>query len=133
MVKTMSRVDEARQDAIKALQDAYGRTQSTPDGMMCRMGRIDRAYQLRGRANGNGAKYDAAIKAMRDDAEAAFALADKATATYQRLCKSQNITANMDAPNCDCSYCQTGIVSGSMNDEEWKRFIEHFSAAAVAN
>ena len=122
MIKTMSRVDEARQKALETLQNTYGRTQATPDGMMCRMGRIDRAYQLKAGANGNADKYHAAIVAMQNDATAAFADADKAMATYQRLCKSQNITANMDAPNCDCSYCK-GEITGSMNHEDWERFI----------
>jgi len=121
MIKTMSRVDEARQKALESLQNAYGRTQVTPDGMMCRMGRIDRAYQLKAGANGNAGKYQAAIVAMQNDATAAFAEADKAMATYQRLCKSQNITANMDAPNCDCSYCK-GEITGIMNHEDWERF-----------
>ena len=122
MIKTMSRVDEARQKALEALQNAYGRTQATPDGMMCRMGRIDRAYQLKAGANGNASKYQAAIVAMQNDATAAFAEADKAMATYQRLCKSQNITASLDAPNCDCGYCK-GEFTGRMNHEDWERFI----------
>lgn len=128
MIKTMSRVDEARQKALEALQNAYGRTQATPDGMMCRMGRIDRAYQLKASANGNASKYQAAIVAIQNDATAAFAEADKAMATYQRLCKSQNITANMDAPNCDCSYCK-GEITGSMNHEDWERFTLDVGAA----
>jgi len=132
MIKTMSRVDEARQKALEALQNAYGRTQATPDGMMCRMGRIDRAYQLKAGANGNAGKYQAAIVAMQNDATAAFADADKAMATYQRLCKSQNITANMDAPNCDCSYCK-GEITGSMNHEDWERFTFEVGAAVVAH
>jgi len=132
MIKTMSRVDEARQKALEALQNAYGRTQATPDGMMCRMGRIDRAYQLKAGANGNAGKYQAAIVAMQNDATAAFADADKAMATYQRLCKSQNITANMDAPNCDCSYCK-GEIAGSMNREDWERFTFDVGAAVRAD
>ena len=122
MVKTMTRLEEARHKALEALQDAYGRAQATPDGMMCRMGRIDRAYQLKARANGNAQKYEAAIKALQDDATASFANADKLMATYQRLCKSQNITASLDAPNCDCGYCK-GEFTGRMNHEDWERFI----------
>jgi hypothetical protein len=132
MIKTMSRVDEARQKALEALQNAYGRTQATPDGMMCRMGRIDRAYQLKANANGNAHKYEAAIKVLRDDATASFANADKLMATYQRLCKSQNITATIDAPTCDCSYCK-GEITGSMNHEDWERFTFEVGAAVVAH
>lgn len=132
MIKTMSRVDEARQKALESLQNAYGHTQATPDGMMCRMGRIDRAYQLKASANGNAGKYQAAIVAMQNDATAAFAEADKAMATYQRLCKSQNITANMDAPNCDCSYCK-GEFTGRMNHEDWERFIVALGATVRAD
>lgn len=133
MIKDSSRIDEARQKLLSALQDAYGRTQATPDGMMCRMGRIDRAYQLKEKAGDKAVKYEAAIKAMRDDAQTAFANADRMTATYQRSCKSQNITADTNIPTCDCSYCQTGLVSGTMNHEDWQRFIEFFGASIVAN
>lgn len=120
-------LDNAHQKAVEALQDAYGRTQKTPDGLMCRMGRIDRAYQRMSTANGNKAKYEVAIKAMRDDAAAAFALADKLQATYARLCKIENIAADIDLPNCDCSYCW-GEFTGSMNDEDWQRFIAFVGA-----
>lgn len=133
MIKELSRIDEARQKTLQALQDAYGRTQATPDGMMCRMGRIDRAYQLKAKAGDKAAKYETAIKAMRDDAQTAFANADRLTAIYQRVCKSQNITADMNIPTCDCSYCQTGLTTGRMNHADWERFVTAFGATASAN
>lgn len=133
MIKELSRIDEARQKTLDALQDAYGRTQATPDGMMCRMGRIDRACQLKAKAGDKATKYETAIKAMQDDARTAFANADRLTAIYQQVCKSQNITADMDISTCDCSYCQTGLTSGRMNHEDWQRFIEFFSATVSAN
>lgn len=132
MIKTMSRVDEARQKAAAALQDAYGRTQATPDGSMCRMGRIDRAYQLKAGANGNAGKYQIAITKMQEEATAAFAEADKAMATYARLCKQQNIAADIDTPACDCAYC-LGEFTGRMNHEDWQRFIDFLSTPIVAN
>jgi hypothetical protein len=100
--------------------------------MMCRMGRIDRAYQLKANANGNAHKYEAAIKVLRDDATASFVNADKLMATYQRLCKSQNIIATIEAPVCDCSYCK-GEITGSMNHEDWERFTFEVGAAVVAH
>lgn len=126
----MGQLESARQKALEALQDAYGRSQATPDGTMCRMGRIDRAYRHKATANGNASKYQAAIVAMQNDANAAFAAADKAMATYQRLCKSQNITATVDAPACDCSYCK-GEFTGRMNHEDWERFIVATSATVA--
>lgn len=131
MVKTMTRADEARQKALEALQDAYGRSQATPEGVMCRMGRIDRAYQLKARANGNAGKYQAAITVLKNDAQSAFVNADKLMATYQRLCKAQNITADIDTPTCDCSYCK-GEITGSMNHEDWERFTDYVGATVVA-
>ena len=125
-----NQLDSARQKALDALQDAYGRSQTTPDGMMCRLGRIDRAYQVKASANGNASKYQAAIAKLQDDAKTAFANADKLTATYARLCKQQNITANIDAPICDCPYCKSQIT-GSMNHEDWERFTVDVGAAVV--
>lgn len=125
-----NRVEQARQKTLEALLDAYGRSQATPEGMMCRMGRIDRAYQLKAGANGNAHKYEAAIKVLQGDATASFANADKLTATYARLCKQQNIPAIIDAPVCDCVYCKSEIT-GSMNHEDWERFIADVGAAVV--
>jgi len=130
MVKTMTRLEEARHKALEALQDAYGRSQATPEGVMCRMGRIDRAYQLKARANGNAGKYQAAITVLKNDAQSAFVNADKLMATYQRLCKAQNIIATIEAPVCDCPYCK-GEIRGSMNHEDWERFTADVGAAVV--
>lgn len=126
-----NQLDSARQKALEALQDAYGRSQTTPDGMMCRLGRIDRAYQVKAGANGNAGKYQAAITVLQNDAQTAFANADKLTATYARLCKQQNITVNIEAPVCDCPYCKSEIT-GSMNHEDWERFTIDVGAAVVA-
>ncbi len=103
MLKTMPA--EAKQTAIEALMDAYGRTQVTPDGMYCRFGRIDRAYRMKAQKNG-GEKYQAAIKEMEDAATQAFAKADAAMASFVRLCKLDGLESDINAPVCDCPYCQ---------------------------
>lgn len=104
MLKTMPA--EAKQTAIKAMMDAYGRTQATPDGMYCRFGRIDRAYRMKAQKNG-GEKYQAAIKEMEDAATQAFAKSDAAMASYARLRKLlEGLENDIDAPTCDCPYCQ---------------------------
>jgi len=90
----------------------------------------DRAYQLKARANGNAGKYQAAITVLKNDAQSAFVNADKLMATYQRLCKAQNIIATIEAPVCDCPYCK-GEIRGSMNHEDWERFTFEVGAAVV--
>jgi len=103
--KTMPNIAEARQSAVDALMDAYGRTQTTPDGIYCRFGRIDRAYKMKAQKQG-GEKYQAAIKEMEDSANQAFAKADAAMASYARLRKMEGLENDLDAPSCDCPYCQ---------------------------
>lgn len=132
MIKTISRIDETRQKAIEALQDAYGRSQKTPDGLMCRMGRIDRAYQLKASATGNAEKYKTAIAKMEQEATAAFDQADRVMATYTRLCKIEGVSNALDVSQCDCAYC-LGEFTGRMNHEDWERFITAFSTSIVTN
>lgn len=105
MIATMSKLDEARQQAVDALLDAYGRTQATPDGMYCRIGRIDRAYNIAA-GKGNPDKAMATIAAMVAEAEQAFAQAEKTTATYARLSKREGKGDTVEPPTCDCPSCR---------------------------
>lgn len=94
-----------REEAAHALYLAYGRSQSTPDGMYCVMGRIDRAYEIAAQ-KGNKKKYIQAISAMQNKANQLFADADKKLAAHRRVCRLENIPENLSAPECDCPHCQ---------------------------
>lgn len=105
MIATMSKLDEARQQAVDALADAYGRTQATPNGMYCRIGRIDRAYDIAA-GKGNPDVVMVQIAKMVAEAEQAFAQAEKATATYARLSKREGKGDAVEPPTCDCPSCR---------------------------
>lgn len=105
MIATMSKLEEARHQAVDALANAYGRTQATPDGMYCRIGRIDRAYDIAAQ-HGNPDKAMVAIAKMIAESEQAFAQAEKSTATYARLCKREGKGEPVEPPTCDCPSCR---------------------------
>lgn len=91
---------------IELLNNAYGRTQKTPDGLYCRMGRIDRAYNLMVSANGDRPKYQKAINDMQVDTISVFDKADRELINYVRICKREGKDVDVNAPDCDCPYCQ---------------------------
>lgn len=105
LVKERTRVDEVRQAAMDALYQAYGRSQATPDGMYCMMGRIDRAYDIVV-ANGNQPKHLQAIQGMQEEANKAFAKADQAVAAYRRVCRMEGADGDIEEPECDCPHCK---------------------------
>lgn len=102
----MIKPGDAKQVALHALDDAYGRTQTTPDGLYCRIGRIDRAYRiLKGNNSPIAMKARATIKTMEEDAKNAFVQADRTLASYVRARKFSGQGNDLDAPTCDCAYC----------------------------
>lgn len=109
MIKTLPSVDEAKQTALQALNDAYGRTQTTPEGLYCRIGRIDRAYRILAQKGADNSpiaiKAKSMIASMEEDADKVFAQADKALASYIRSRKFGGLPNDIDAPICDCAYC----------------------------
>lgn len=105
MIKESTRIDEAKEEALKALFDAYGRSQATPSGMYCMMGRIDRAYDLAAE-NENQPQYIKAIKAMQEEALRLFAQADRALAAYRRVCRLEGVSDDIVEPECDCPHCK---------------------------
>jgi hypothetical protein len=56
--------DQAYQQVAAAYTDAYGRTQETPAGIFCRLGRLDRAYDIA--ANGGFTEKHRAALAVVD-------------------------------------------------------------------
>lgn len=98
-------VDEALQAAQSALGDAYGRSQATPDGMYCRIGRIDRAYDIAVQ-RGNPENALIAIRKMQVDAQAAFDEFNKAVVNYRRLCRLEGATEQDIDVQCDCPSCR---------------------------
>jgi hypothetical protein len=115
MIKTVA---EPKQRAEEALQDAYGRTQATPDGMYCRIGRIDRAYRLMA-AKGETPKFRAAIKEMEDEATTAFSRADRAIVYFERTTRREGLTDALNTPVCDCPYCSQEPTWGGKKIHEW--------------
>lgn len=111
MVKTMPRLDEAKEKLLQAFADAYGRTQTTPDGLLCRMGRIARAYRLMAQAS-DGTKHQVVIKKMQEEATHAYALEDRLRAAYVRLCKIEDVSADLDIVGCDCPHCRQRPMFG---------------------
>lgn len=129
MIRTLSKFEEARQKAAEALQDAYGRTQPTPDGLHCRIGRIGRAYDLMARANGNAGKYQDAIGQMEKETLVVFNMADRLVASFVRLAKLEGQEGNIETPICDCPHCANEPRKAGMNKDEWERFVAAFDAA----
>ena len=105
MPAVKSRVGEARKKAVAALEKAYGRSEATPDGMYCLIGRIDRAYDIVA-ANGNQPKHLRAVEDMATDAQATFAEAERLLLAYRRVCKREGATDDLEMPVCDCPSCK---------------------------
>ena len=125
----------AKEIAIQALDDAYGRTQSTPDGLYCRIGRVNRAYKIIAQRNlmPDSANYKAAmatIKTMEDAANESFAAADKALSNYIRQCKQAKKENDVAAPVCDCPYCRVPYPPTINGVKLWvdKPFVEQDEA-----
>lgn len=97
---------QAKTAAVQAMNDAYGRTQQTPAGMFCRMGRIDRAYDLVA-AHAGDERYQNALRRLLQELESAEREANRAMANYLRICRQQQITPETIDPNCDCPVCSS--------------------------
>ena len=105
---TRPQLDQLLQDAIDGYTKAYGQVHDTPDGKFCWMGRIDRAYALTAKADGEMAqrKMKKGVEAMINLAQKDFINGEKAHADYVDACNSLSITPQAIEPDCQCEYCQ---------------------------
>lgn len=113
---TMRQMEETKQQyqaAFDGLMRAYGQVHSTSDGKFCWMGRIDRAYTLTAKAEGEGKrKMERGIQQMISLAEKDFVAGEKAFADYKDVCQSLGIEPQPIEPDCQCEYCQR-VPSGA--------------------
>lgn len=112
MKNTSRQIEEAYAAACNALTLAYGQSQTTPDGKMCWMGRIDRAYE-KSKANPSNERIKSAIKSLEFLASKDFADAERKRADYVDACKSNGIQHSEIEIACECSYCQR-IPNGAL-------------------
>lgn len=81
--------------------DAYGQTQSTPDGPMCRLGRIERTQRIVD-ANKGDHRYVEALETLQMQAKASFDAYDKALMDYGKPIDFQH--------TCQCPFCQKNVT-----------------------
>jgi hypothetical protein len=105
---TKPQLESLLQAAIDGYTKAYGQQHKTPDGMFCWMGRIDRAYALMAKADGEMAqrKMKKGVDAMINLAQKDFIEGEKAHADYVDACNSLSMTPQDINPDCQCQYCQ---------------------------
>lgn len=105
---TGPQLESLHKAAIEGYTKAYGQVHDTPDGKFCWMGRIDRAYALTAKAEGEMAqrKMKKGVDAMITLAEKDFIAGEKANADYVDACNSLGIASQEINPDCQCLYCQ---------------------------
>lgn len=86
------------------MTQAYGPRHETPDGVLCWMGRIDRAYQMLAKAPND--KTRSAVEKLCVLGKKDLDWADKKSIDYIELCRLAGVKSKTVVIPCDCFYCQ---------------------------